>query len=304
MCRKLFREDRGYSLVTFALLLGAFAAVLALVVDIGNAYVQQWQMQNAADAGALAGTQALALGEDAQQAAIEYAQRNGAEDVTVTVDAGQKTVSVWAKKDFPTFVASILGIDTLAADSPAAAIHCAVSEMSAGVYPIAVNWQNFVFGQEYDIFAGSGPGNFGWLTWHGSPSVPTLCTSLTPPGDSETFVDAHVPCGCYGDGILNIGDWVQGKPGISNSSCVRAKLDWFVSTGTPMTIVVWNAVEGSGNNVNYRVAGFAQFVLVSYRLPGQNRITGRFIQWMIPTTKIDCGPGAPDYGVYGMKLSE
>jgi len=305
MSGKVLREDKGYSLVTFALLLGALAAVLALVVDIGYAYVQQWQMQNAADAGALAGTQALALGKDAQQAAIEYAQRNGAENVTVTVNAGQKTVRVWAKKDFPTFVASILGIDTLAADSPAAAIHCAVSEMSAGVYPIAVDWQDFQFGQEYDIFSGGGPGNFGWLTWSGNPSTPKLCTSLTPPGNSETYVDPHIPCGCYSDGILNIGDWVQGKPGISNSSCVRAKLDWFVSTGTPMTIIVWDDVEGSGNNLNYRVAGFAQFVLVSYRLPGQkNRITGRFKQWMIPTTKIDCGPGAPDYGVHGMKLSE
>ena len=300
------RSERGMALTELALLLLALMGSLALVVDIGRAYAERWRMQNAADAAALAGTRALYLGGEAQaqQVAAEYAQRNGAGNAVVTVDPAQQTVRVEAETVFPTFVATILGIDTLAANNPAAAIHCAVSEMSAGVYPIAVDWQDFQFGQEYDIYAGGGPGNFGWLTWAGSPSVPTLCTSLTPPGDSETFVDAHLPCGCYGDGILNIGDWVQGKPGISNSSCVRAKLDWFVSTQTPMTIVVWDAVEGSGNNVNYRVAGFAQFVLVSYRLPGQNRITGRFIQWMIPTTKIDCGPGAPDYGVYGMKLSE
>ena len=304
MFKKLVSEEKGYSLVTTALLLMALMALLALVVDIGYAYVQEWQMQNAADAGALAGTQALALGEDAQQAAMDYAQRNGAKEVLVIVDPGAKTVRVKAKTDFPTFVAKVLGVETLAADNPAAAIHCPVSAMSSGVYPIAVNWQDFVYGQTYDIWAGGGPGNFGWLTWQGSPSVPKLCTSLTPPGDSETYVDPHTPCGCEGDGILNIGDWVQGKPGVSNASCVRAKLDWFVSTGTPMTIIVWDEVEGSGNNLNYRIAGFAQFVLVDYRLPGQNRITGRFVRWVVPTTAIDCGPNAPDYGVYGVKLAE
>ncbi|WP_027951266.1 hypothetical protein [Haliea salexigens] len=29
-------------------------------------------------------------------------------------------------------------------------------------------------------------GNFGWLTWAGSPSSPVLANSLTLPGDSDT----------------------------------------------------------------------------------------------------------------------
>src|SRR5581483_3516704 len=71
-----------------------------------------------------------------------------------------------------------------------------------------------------DIFNGSQPGNFGWLTWAGSPSDPTLVNSLTV-SDSQTYVnpfDAN-------DHQLDAGDWVQGKPGVSNSKGVRDALD-------------------------------------------------------------------------------
>ena len=299
MLKRLCYEEQGYSLVTAALLLMTLVMLLALVVDIGYAYVQRWQMQNAADAGALAGTRALFLGQDAQQAAADYAQRNGAENVTVTVEPGEKTVRVEAKTDFPTFVASILGIDTLTADNPAKAVHGGVAEMTEGVYPIAVDWQEFVFGNQYDIYAGGGPGNFGWLGWDGCTNIPCLCESLTPPGNSENYINPHNPS----DHIMNIGDWVQGSTGVKNASCVRAHLDWFISTETPMTIIVWDAVEGAGAGFNYHIVGFAQFVLVSYRLPSENRITGRFIQGMIPTTKITLDPNA-DFGVHGMKLTE
>ena len=191
MLKRLCYEEQGYSLVTAALLLMTLTILLALVVDIGYAYVQRWQMQTAADAGALAGTRALQMGEDAQAAAIDYAQRNGAEEVTVTVNPGEKTVRVEAKTDFPTFVASILGIDTLTADSPAKAVHGGVAEMTEGVYPIAVDWQEFVFDNQYDIYAGGGPGNFGWLGWDGCANTPCLCESLTPPGNSENYINPH-----------------------------------------------------------------------------------------------------------------
>ena len=48
-------SEKGQSLVMVALLFMAFAAILALVLDGGNAYAARRQAQNAADAGALAG---------------------------------------------------------------------------------------------------------------------------------------------------------------------------------------------------------------------------------------------------------
>lgn len=295
--KRLLGAQSGAALTHVALLLVALAGLLALGVDIGHAYTERWRMQNAADAAALAGTRALFLGQDAEQAAIEYAQRNGAEDVTVVVDAEQQTVQVTAKADFPTFVASVLGVNTLAADNPAKATHGAVSELSEGVLPIAVNWQDFQYGQTYDIYAGIGPGNFGWLGWDGCGDTPCLCQSLTPSGDSERYVN---PYDAY-DHMLSIGDWVPGSTGIENATCVRSRLDSLMANQTPVTIVAWDQAVGSEGNIKYHVAGFAQFILENYCLPSQNRITGRFVKWLIPTTHIRPGAG---FGVHGVKLIE
>src|SRR6185295_14758594 len=40
-----------------------------------------------------------------------------------------------------------------------------------------------------DLSCGISPGNFGWITWGGSPSDTTLVDSLKPPGDSATYID-------------------------------------------------------------------------------------------------------------------
>lgn len=53
-------EEHGQSMVLIALLLVGIIAFLGLVFDVSNAYAQRRQMQNAADAGALAGGRVLA----------------------------------------------------------------------------------------------------------------------------------------------------------------------------------------------------------------------------------------------------
>jgi hypothetical protein len=40
-----------------------------------------------------------------------------------------------------------------------------------------------------DIFEGAAPGQFGWLSWSGSPSEVLLAQSLEPPGNSQTYVN-------------------------------------------------------------------------------------------------------------------
>src|SRR6185369_11414459 len=72
-----------------------------------------------------------------------------------------------------------------------------------------------------DIVNGTQPGTFSWLTWAGDPSAPTLATSLTPPGDSQTYINPNDASDHVGSG----GDWITGKPGVSNSSAVRNALD-------------------------------------------------------------------------------
>ncbi len=157
------------------------------------------------------------------------------------------------------------------------------------LYPIALSahtLQGISPGTVVDVFNGSSPGNFGWLTWAGSPSVPTLVASLTPPGNSNTYVNPHDSS----DHVVSVGDWVQGKPGVSNSSSVRVALNTLKTID--ITVPVWDAARGSGHksdfqvskisqhggqNSRYHVSAFANVRITDYRLSGRNQISARFL---------------------------
>ena len=53
-------------------------------------------------------------------------------------------------------------------------------------------WTGEPGGQSADILKGTGPGNFGWLTWTGNTEVYALAASLTPPGNSSP-IPIHTP---------------------------------------------------------------------------------------------------------------
>lgn len=90
--KRLKKEEHGQALVflvgIFAILLG----IMALVVDVGNVYWQKAELQNAADAAALAGAQELPMSATvAESTALSYASKNGVTDgldeTIVTPDA-------------------------------------------------------------------------------------------------------------------------------------------------------------------------------------------------------------------------
>lgn len=146
---------------------------------------------------------------------------------------------------------------------------------TCGLYPLAIpsaSLSNAVPGVTVlDIFNGTGPEQFGWLSWGGSPSEPALVASLTPPGNSATYVNPDNAA----DHQISIGDWVSSKPGVSDSKQVREALD--ALKNVDITIPVWNQTRGAGDKAAYRISGFATVRVLSYHLPQQNRITARFI---------------------------
>ena len=91
---RLLKQERGAVLVLVALLLLVFVGITALAIDLGHLYVVRNELQNAADAGALAG--ALNLYNDdpvagleilpgANQAAYDTAIQNSSENLPVEV---------------------------------------------------------------------------------------------------------------------------------------------------------------------------------------------------------------------------
>src|SRR5947209_4140299 len=59
LARRVRRDEQGFSIVLVALLMVAMLIIAAIALDGGQAYADHRQMQNAADAAALAGARAL-----------------------------------------------------------------------------------------------------------------------------------------------------------------------------------------------------------------------------------------------------
>ena len=149
------------------------------------------------------------------------------------------------------------------------------AQNNCSLYPIALSAQtlsNAVPGTILtNIWNGTEPGNFGWLSWTGDPDEPTLINSLTQPGDSFAYTNPDDQT----DHQLSFGKWVSGKPGVSNGKHVRASLD--ALEGFTITVPVWDVARGQGDNTAYHIIGFAQVIIVNYHLPSRNQITAEFV---------------------------
>jgi len=131
---------------------------------------------------------------------------------------------------------------------------------------------------------GTGPGNFSWLTWTGANDAPTMAGSLTPPGDSDTYVDPDDAS----DRLLNIADWAQGSPGSMNSNAIRDAMD--VLKTIDIILPVWDNTRGQGSRFDYRVQRFVTVRLRDYRLTGQGWLT---FEYKGEATCYNYAPSAP-----------
>jgi hypothetical protein len=132
--------NAGQVLVQVAIMVGVLFGFLALALDGGHFYVERRRMQNAADAGALAGAHELCFGDpdQAEAAALDYAiNRNDAQWANVDVQ-DNFTVSVVAGETMDTFFAGLIGIDTADVSAEAAAVCAEVVEV-CGLWPIALD---------------------------------------------------------------------------------------------------------------------------------------------------------------------
>lgn len=306
--------ERGQSIVLIALMLIGLVAIAGLVFDGGTAYAQRRRMQNAADAAAMAGAHQLVVGGtncSTYNKINEYAiSRNGTAQYggqtttfqanyilsgnqlgsTITCDGGNPPangigVQVNVNTTLRTLFLGVLGESNNAAGATASGSFGGVQSPGNNLQPLAKKCDHstlaqcgLVYGQTYDIWQGGGPGNFGWLSWDGSNNAPYLEQELTL-GNVPDYEDPVGNCT-----TLQIGCWVQGEPGVKNSSGIREQMENWVTrgeAGTPMIIAIYDTSSGSGSGVNYHIVGFAAFILQSYDLPGGN-VIGKFIQWVIP----------------------
>jgi len=177
-----YKQQTGQSVLIIAFALVALVALLALVVDAGNAYVQRRQIQNAMDSGAQAGALAFAQGKNSDQinaAIVKFVSANGvnpsdvlayyvvqdasrnnlvARDNTIasylgetrtTINYGGATplpivgVQVEGNKIFPTYFAGVVGVKQMPAGGASAAYAAGGACTGSGLFPIAIDTRTF-----------------------------------------------------------------------------------------------------------------------------------------------------------------
>ncbi len=139
MVQENSQPERGQSIVIFAILMIVFLALAALVIDGGFSLAKRREAQNAADAGALAGAEALCGGgtqAEAQAQALDYAGRNGAINPVPVISFGSTGITVTATMPHQTFLASIIGSEVVSPTASASA-GCFVPCNLKGVLPVA-----------------------------------------------------------------------------------------------------------------------------------------------------------------------
>lgn len=174
-----------------------------------------------------------------------------------------------------TFLSSTLrsGLALVAAAALATSAHaqgCALHPIALSLTTVA----NATPGAELpDVWNGSQPGNFGWLSWTGDPGETTLVDSLNLTSDSGTYINPDDP----NDHTLVAGKWVSVKPGVANGKAVRAALNALIDV--EIIVPVWDQARGQGENTAYHVVAFARVKLVTYSLPKQNVIRAIFVDY-------------------------
>ncbi|MGE3076111.1 MAG: pilus assembly protein TadG-related protein [Dehalococcoidia bacterium] len=139
---------------------GAFAAlavmsVLAVSFDIGGAWLQRRNLQNVADAAALAGAQSLtgdsSGNSTAEAMALDYVEiHSGLEASDATASAADTEITVLVNKSYPRVIAGALGLGDATITAHAKARIASQNLPGKGVVPIGVeksDWDNRTSGE-------------------------------------------------------------------------------------------------------------------------------------------------------------
>jgi len=148
------KNSRGAVAPITIVLMVAFFALLAIVIDLGHLMLVRNQLQNAADAGALAGARALFLNNSTstpawatgQAAAIATVQANKADTLTLAEPSGNVQTGYWDTTWTPaTAPAQLLSTGIIPGPTDAAAVKVTVQKNATSNGPVALTFAQ-IFG--------------------------------------------------------------------------------------------------------------------------------------------------------------
>jgi hypothetical protein len=295
------RGERGQVLALMAGGLVAMLLFVGLVIDTGVAFQARRAAQNIVDLAAMAGTRVVAqtyldpsltlTSADVYAAIEESVGLNGCPDPcpwtgeyvrptgpgvytwtslgpvapSGAIPAGAQGVSLTAERDADTFFIRIIGRDRWDVAAASTAMASRLPDPPGGILiPIGVFDSDYEAGRTYELTEGyEGPGNFGWISWLGSPSAPVLAESLCDP-DNPAFT---------------FPTWFDGATGMMNSSDIRACLDGYIANQTVVYVPIWRQTNNRpGSNLQYEIVQVAAFVLTGYDQHAAS-VEGRFVEF-------------------------
>ena len=296
------RAERGQSTVMVVLFMTVILGMAAAVVDVGSWYRADRAVQQAADAAALAGAQALPQStSQASSLALSYSDRNGGGvlggDISFsTTERTNDTIAVRARRPAPGFFVRLFGIDSVTVDATAKA--------RAGVLGAARWAAPFGVDERHQFISGAGCPCFGRAT--------DLSLQRVGPG---AFRVINIDGSFGGTGPSIIADWIR------NGYSGYMPIDWYFSDpgarfnssqitnaltarlNSVMLLPVYRETIRQGANFEYHVVGFVGFRLTNYTISGSNDVYlyGDFesITW----DGIMSEDGSdPDYGAHVVEL--
>ena len=295
-CTKSADTERGAAGVMVGLMMMALIGVGAVAVDVGQIYAERAQLQNGADAGALAVAQSCQDGScnSALAAALANANANdGASDVKSVVISGDKvTVTTTTRNGSSSFLSKLFA-NALSAGPVSVGATSTASWGAPGAGPAALP---ITFAPcQFDI-----DGSLHTILTHGSET----CASDSPsgaaiPGGFEWLTPDPGACGTtvYPDDASTAGitdPYAMTKTGLSMPSECKSVIESFL--GKVVLIPVFSSAVGTGSGAKYYIKGYAAFLLAGYSFPGMTGgdltglggsdrgLRGRFISWVADPT--------------------
>lgn len=331
LLRAARRDERGQALILFAAALIPMLGIAALVLDVGQLYVKQRELRNAADAAALAGSALLPGATAAQRTAAitlaeQYAELNGADAadlniIVVTRDYPYDTIVVTPRETVDFTFARVFGMDTADVEVEAAA---QVGSLTGGVgvmpWGVEEPASGFVFGDSYCLklgsngnggnCSGSEQGNFHALDIddHGNASaniyrdaIRNGSTVLVRVGDHKDVAPGNMQgptsqgTGCTGNNGRITGNTQTFDDVVTVDANGVATVDW----GSPRIVLV--PVVDFVSSTVAEVLGFAVFYIEGCGPNGS--VNGTFVQTSVSGT----GEWSPiendtNYGAHAARL--
>lgn len=306
-------NEKGSVLVLLAGALFVLVGMLAMVADLGVAYVDRAMLSNAADAAALAGAYELPQNpQAARDAAEQYAEKNGvpADKLDVDILPGGESIRVSVRKKMSLFFGRLLTRDEKILGASSKARVGVVSALK-GAAPLAVEKNDFVYGERYLLKQGAQEDVFFQFE---SPYHSGFFGALALGGSGASRYEENLTNG-YGE-LISIGDIIPTESGNMSNPTKRAidtRLERCTCSCSPenfqkscpriLLVPVYEDKKGEKEKIKeIEVLGFAAFFVEEVLGQGnENQIYGYFVE---TTTTGEIDEEAEYFGLRTCRLEE